>query len=167
MTFDPSEKLIELFKKHMTIPMDLTDEEVLDYIHHNLEYCNWYMMSGGRAPRKPSNDGEIHIGEDWAYKGHFCPLNIFHGQDEAMRKVERDFITYLCNVQSYVIVQITDAIQRMMVMKIVPESFQVQRKWVRILPPRVHGLSRKICESDETPRIFSEAKYGRFVEFTL
>lgn len=164
MTFNTDEKLFELFKKHMLIHTSLTDEEVSDYIFYNLEYCNWYMVGEGRLPREPSSDGEIRIGEDWAYKGHFLPLNIFYGQDDAMRKVESDFIDYLTTAHSHAIACIAAAIQQMEKEKIIPVTVQIPRKWGRILPGLIFGL---LSTEGAKPRIFSEAKYGRFVEFTF
>lgn len=160
MTFDPDEKLLELFRKHMSIPSTLTDgsvlsdEEVSDSLYHNLEYCKWRIL----------RNETVEIGSDWSYKGQFHPIGILYGQNDAMRKVESDFINYLTTTRAHALARIADAIQRMQSMKVTPASIQVPKIWNRLVPQPVFGLP---CTIGAKPRIFSEAKYGRFVEFTF
>lgn len=162
MDLTPKKKLIELFKKHMEIPADMSAEEIDRAICHTLEYCSWYFRSQG-----PKNEGEIIIADDGTYRGHFETTGLFVGQDAAMLLIEKDFIEYLLCARSYATLQISTAIQQMLSMSVPPESFRIPRKWIGIVPSSLLGLSKKACTSSENPRIFSEAKYGRFIEFTL
>jgi len=154
MTFDPDEKLIELFKKHMELPKDEPDEVIQRSHEHNLEYCKW----------RVTPDGKVELGSDLSYKGKFLPLGFHHGQDDAMRRVENDFIIYVTKAREYILARIADGIQEMQSMKVTPASMEIPETWSLLLPRTIYGLS---CTIGEKLRVFSEPKYGRFIELTL